>query len=256
MGGLARRATAIAHLREEHEHVLLVDSGETLFQGGYSAESDNPQQGALIVAAMNAMGYDALALGKRDLEAPLSTVQARFGEAGFPILSANLEGADTLPNVQPYVLHEVGGHAVALIGATSDTAGARLEALGLERPEDVVAAVVRSVKEAKRHADVILVLSNLERSQAEALAQAVPGIDAIIGVYRGLPINPVSVPGAEGEVVLHASGRQGQYLGVLTLHLDEQGQVTGYEGRPVALTDVHPDDAEIVRLLREHADTP
>jgi len=256
MGGLARRATAIAQLEKEHEHVLLLDSGESLFQGGYSVEADNPQQGALIVAAMNAIGYDALALGGRDLEAPLSTLQSRFEEAGFPILSANVEGGDVLPNVQPYLLHEVGGHRIAIVGATSDTAGARLEELGLDRPEDVVAAVAQSVKKVQRRADVILVLSNLERSQAEALAQAVPGIDAIIGIYRGLPINPVSVPGAEGEVVLHASGRQGQYLGVLTLHLDAQGQVTGYEGRPVALTDAYADDAEIVRLIREHADKP
>ena len=140
MGGLARRATAIAQLTEEHEHILILDSGESLFQGGYSAESDNPQQGALIVAAMNAMGYDALALGGRDLEAPLSTVQARFEEAGFPILSANVQGGDTLPNVASYLLYKIGGHTVAIVGATSDTAGAQLEALGLERPEDVVAA--------------------------------------------------------------------------------------------------------------------
>jgi 2',3'-cyclic-nucleotide 2'-phosphodiesterase (5'-nucleotidase family) len=253
---LARRATAIKHLAEDHEHVLFLDSGESLFKGGYSAESDNPKQGALIVEAMNAMGYDAQALGGRDLEAPLSTVQARFEEADFPILSANVEGGDVLPNMQPYLLRKVGGHTVAIVGATSDMAGRQLEALGHDPPKDVVAAVGQAVEKARRRADVILVLSNLEQAEAEALAQTVPGIDAIIGMYRGAKLNPVSVPGVEGEVVLHASGRQGQYLGVLTLHLDAQGQVTSYEGRPVALTDVYTDDPEIVQLIGEHAANP
>jgi 2',3'-cyclic-nucleotide 2'-phosphodiesterase (5'-nucleotidase family) len=258
---LARRATAIAQLKEQNEHVLLLDSGESLFRGGYSIESDNPKQGALIVAAMNALGYDAMALGERDLGAPLSTVQARLEEAGFPILSANVrssvvEGKEALPNVQPYLLYNVGGHTVAIVGATSETAGQRLEALGLDVPQDVLAAVGQAVKEAQRRADVVVVLSNLEQSEVEALAQTIPGIDVIIGVYRGGQLAPIALPGAEGQVVFQASGRQGERLGVLTLHLDARGQVTSFEGRPLTLTDAYADDPEILQLIREYASDP
>jgi 5'-nucleotidase/UDP-sugar diphosphatase len=264
---LARRATAIAQLKEQNEHVLLLDSGESLFRGGYSIESDDPKQGALIVAAMNALGYDAMALGQRDLDAPLSTVQARFGEIGFPILSASVRhlsratgsvvrGKDALPNVEPYLLRRIGGHVVAIVGATSEAAGERLDALGQDRPEDVLTAVGQAVKEAQRRADIIVVLSSLERSEVEALAQTIPGIDAIVGVYRGGQLAPVALPGAEGEVVFQASGRQGEYLGVLTLHLDARGQVTGFEGRPLALTDAYADDSEILELMHEYASRP
>jgi 5'-nucleotidase/UDP-sugar diphosphatase len=258
---LARRATAIAELKEQNEHVLLLDSGESLFRGGYSIESDNPKQGALIVAAMNALGYDAMALGERDLGAPFSTIQARLEEAGFPIVSANVrrsvaQGKDALPNLQPYLLRQIGGHTVAIVGATSETAGRRLEALGLDVPRDVLTAVGQAVKEAQRRADVVVVLSNLEQSEVEALVQAVPGIDAIIGVYRGGQLAPVALTGAEGQVVFQASGRQGEHLGVLTLHLDAQGQVTGFEGRPLALTDAYADDPEMLQLMREYASEP
>lgn len=256
MGGLARRATAIAGLREQNEHVLLLDSGDSLFRGGYSVASENPKQGALIIAAMNAMGYHALALGGRDLDAPLSTVQARFEEAGFPILSANVEGKDALPNVQPYLLSQIGGHTVAIVGATSETVEPRLEALGLDRPQDALAAVGQAVEKARKRADVVLVLSNLERLEAEALALTVPGIDAIIGVYRGGQRTPIALPGVEGEVAFQASGLQGEYLGVLTLHLDARGQVTGFEGRPLALTDAYADDLEMLQLIRQYAADP
>ena len=235
---------------------MLLDSGESLFRGGDSVESDNPQQGALIVAAMNALGYDAMALGRRDLDAPLSTVQGRFEEASFPVLSANVKGLDALPDLQPYLLRRVGGHKIAIVGVTAEMAGRRLEALGLAPPEAVLATVGQTVMEAQRRADVVVVLSNLERSEAETLAQKVPGIDAIIGVYRGSPRAPVAYPGAEGQVVLHASGTRGEYLGVLTLHLDAQGQVTSFEGRSVALTPAYADDPEMVQLMRDHATKP
>jgi 2',3'-cyclic-nucleotide 2'-phosphodiesterase (5'-nucleotidase family) len=232
---------------------LLLDSGESLFRGGYSIESENPKQGALFVAAMNAMGYDAMALGGRDLEAPQSTLQARFDQAQFPILSANVAAKDTLPNFQPYLLREVGGHVVAIVGATSGAAAGRLETIGLDPPQDVFETVAQAVRKAKRRADVILVLSNLERSESEVLAQTVPGIDAIIGVYGGAQRTPVALPGAEGQVVLHASGSRGEHLGVLTLHLDARGQVTDFEGRPLALTPGYADAPEIIELTREYA---
>jgi 2',3'-cyclic-nucleotide 2'-phosphodiesterase (5'-nucleotidase family) len=213
--------------------------------------------GALIVAAMNAMGYDAMGLGTYDLKAPLATVQARFGEADFPILSANVPPGRTLPDVQPYVLRKVGDHTVAIVGVTTSDAGKQLTALGLTPlTPDPIAAVKRAVRRAGRRSDVVLLLSTLQRSAAETLAEAVPGIDAIIGVDRGMLLQPVALPGADGEVVLQASGTEGKYLGVLTLHLDAQGQVTGFDGHVISLTDRYGDDPEIVELIREHARNP
>ena len=119
-----------------------------------------------------------------------------------------------------------------------------------------MAAVGQAVQKAKRRADVVVVLSNLEQSEVEALAQTVPGIDAIVGVHRGGQRTPIALPGAEGQVVFHAAGLQGQYLGVLTLHLDGQGQVQSFEGRSLALTDDYADDPDIVRIIREYATKP
>jgi len=233
---------------------LVLDSGGSLFVGGYSSASENPNQGALLVAAMNAMGYDAMALGGYDLRAPLSTLQARYGEAEFSILSANVTPGRTLPNVQPYVLRNVGGHTVAIVGVTSATVEERLAELGLAPlAPDPIAAVERAVRRARRRADLVVLLSTLSRSSAEALVQEVPGIDVIIGEDRPTQFNPITVPGAEGEVVLHSAGDRGEYLGLLTLNLDADGEVTGFEGYAIALTDRYADDPEMIELIREHA---
>jgi 2',3'-cyclic-nucleotide 2'-phosphodiesterase (5'-nucleotidase family) len=214
-----------------------------------------PKLGAVLVAAMNQMGYDAMGLDSRDLAAPLTTVQARFEEAEFPIVSANVTQGRTLPNVRPYVLRKVGSHTVALVGVTSVDAGKRLTALGLASLQpDPIAAVKRAVKRASRRADVVVLLSPLQSSATEALVKAIPGIDVVIG--RGMQFRPVALPGAEGEVPFHASGTEGKYLGVLTLQLDAEGQVTGFDGRALALTEHYADDPEMVELIREHARNP
>jgi 5'-nucleotidase len=214
-------------------------------------------QGALLVEAMNAMSYDAMALGATDLDAPLSTLRARFEEAQFPIVSANVSIDGELPNVQPYVLRQIDGHTVAIVGVTSESAGPKLEALGLDPTvEDPIAAVGRVVEEVGEGADIILVLSNLERSSAEALARAVPGVDAIVGLYKGVQRTPAAVPDAGRDVVLHASGMEGQYLGALTLHFDAQGQLAAYDGRAWALTDRYADDPQMADLIRRHAANP
>jgi 5'-nucleotidase len=252
---VARRATAIEQVREQEQGALiLLDGGDSLFHGGYWATVEDPDQGELLVEAMNIMGYDALALGERDLGGPLDTVKARFEEAQFPILSANLDAAGALPNVQPYLLRQVDGHTIAIVGVTSAAAAQRLESLGLDLTvQDPITAIGQAVDEARKRADIIILLANLKRSQAEALAQAVPGIDAIIGVYRGGQRTPVTIPGTEGEVVLHASGIQGEYLGVLTVHFDAQGQVMSFEGRSLALTDHYADDPQMAELIRRYA---
>lgn len=210
--------------------------------------------GALMVEAMGLMGYDAMGLGVRDLEAPWTTVQARFGEADFPILSANVTPGRMLPNVEPFVLRKVGGHTVAIVGVTPPAAGKRLTELHLPpMSPDPISAVKRAVKRASRRADVVVLLSTLKQSSVEALVQEIPGIDAVIGQDRPTSLKPVTVPGVEGEVVLHAAGNRGEYLGLLTLNLDADGEVTGFEGSAIALTDRYVDDPEMVELIREHA---
>jgi 2',3'-cyclic-nucleotide 2'-phosphodiesterase (5'-nucleotidase family) len=100
---------------------------------------------------------------------------------------------------------------------------------------------------------VVVLLSTLKRSSLETMVQEVPGIDAVIGVAGGMQTQPVSIPGAEGEAVLHAAATRGEYLGWLTLNLDAEGRVTGFDGHAIALTDRFADDPEMVEVLRERA---
>jgi len=151
-------------------------------------------------------------------------------------------------------LREIDGHTVGILGVTSEQVQKRFQELGLDLTvEDPIAAVGRTVAEIRKRADIIILLSTLEQSQAQELARTVPGIDAIVGTYKGVQHTPVAIPGADGEVVLHASGMQGEYLGMLQLHFDARGRVTEFEGRALPLTDYYEDDPQMVKLFRRYA---
>lgn len=110
--GLAAAATMIRELRAEADNALLVDAGDFL-QGtpmgdeAAHADLDSPHP---AVAAMSALGYDAVALGNHEFNYGLNVLEAALASAEFPVVCANAArslGAqpaadDTL--VAPYAL--------------------------------------------------------------------------------------------------------------------------------------------------------
>ena len=196
------------------------------------------------------MGYDALALGPMDV-APLPLMQARFQEADFAILSANVGTEGVLPNVQPHLIVEMDGHTVAIVGATNERIGQQgFQESGLSLSvESAVVAVRRAVQEVREQADVIIVLSNLNRETNETLAREIPGIAAIIGSSGGRRGDEIAGP--DGLVVLRAAGTRGEYLGLLRLRFDDDRHVIDFESRQLALTPDYADDPAIARMIRE-----
>jgi 5'-nucleotidase len=137
-GGLSTFAGYVANLRAARERdgaVLLLDAGD-MFQG--TLES-NLNEGAAIVAAYNALGYTAAAIGNHEFDFgpvgeratpataaddPRGALKARAREAHFPVLAANLVDRSTgqavaWPNVQPSALVDVAGIRVGLVGVTT-----------------------------------------------------------------------------------------------------------------------------------------
>lgn len=232
--------------------MLVLDSGDTLFGQAVS----NQSQGQVQVRAMNAMGYNAMALGAQDLGTDVSVLSERLQEASFPILSANVGPAGVLPT-QPYVLLQAQGHTIAIVGATSARAQQGAEtlgvSLGVEKPFD---AVERTVQEVRGQADVVIILSNLGVNNNRTIAESVPGIDVIIGTHDSAQIQPQLVEGPDGPVILHAAGLRGQTLGALTLNFDAQGRVLSHSGEVILLDQQYGDDPEIVQLLREYGVGP
>jgi 2',3'-cyclic-nucleotide 2'-phosphodiesterase (5'-nucleotidase family) len=225
----------------------LLDAGNTLYGSQPLAKQT---QGQAIVEAMNLLGYDAMVLGSEDFWLGLDALRQRMEEAEFPILSANvvMAGTDQLFTT-PYVIEEIAGHKVAIIGLTNQeaarAAGGDIDAL------DPLKALEDLMGEVSKEADVIIVLSHLGTEGDFQMANEVKGIDLIVGGLSGDVLDPPVWIEASGTVIVQA-GYQGQWIGVVTLEIDSQGEVTGHQGQVVLLTDEFADDPEMRAFLDQY----
>jgi 2',3'-cyclic-nucleotide 2'-phosphodiesterase/3'-nucleotidase len=59
-----------------------------------------------MIAAMNAVGYDAGALGNHEFDHDLRFLRTALAEAAFPIVSANIALAEGSPLARPWTIIE------------------------------------------------------------------------------------------------------------------------------------------------------
>ena len=228
--GLARVATRVREIRAATPNVLLLDGGDTI-QGAPIGwlEARRPSSGPHPVAvAMNALRYDAMAVGNHEFNFGLDVLRRAQKDSAFPWLSANTrKSSDGSAAFPEYLVKEVGGLKVGVLGLTTpNIPGWEPEA---NRPglawEDPVATARRLVPvlRGRLGCDVVVALfhSGLEadpetgepngtahENRVVALAREVPGIDLIltghthkrIGLTRVNGV-PVIQPGRWGEVL-------------------------------------------------------
>jgi 2',3'-cyclic-nucleotide 2'-phosphodiesterase (5'-nucleotidase family) len=159
LGGLTRRATKTNQLRNDNPSLLLVDAGNA-FIGPESLDS----RGKVIVAAYNALGYDAVNLSHRDFWFGKTQTLALLKEAKFAAISANLLDQETgEPLVRPYVVKKVGSERIALIGVAQPPAGLEFlphlkERLAGIRIQPPMEALDKWLPKAKAESDSVILL--------------------------------------------------------------------------------------------------
>ncbi|MGW4496199.1 bifunctional metallophosphatase/5'-nucleotidase [Streptomyces sp. NPDC004376] len=223
--GLSRISTLVNQVREEkgRHNTLLIDAGDTI-QGTpltyYYAKVDpiTAKGGPVhpMALAMNAIGYDAAALGNHEFNYGIETLRKFESQLRFPLLGANAVDAKTLkPAFQPYVMREfrVPGAPpvkVAVLGLTNPGIAIWDKAfvqgkLAFEGLEEQAAKWVPKLR--SMGADVVLVSAHSGTSgtssygdqvpyvenAAANVARLVPGIDAILVGHAHLEIPELRV---------------------------------------------------------------
>ncbi len=114
IGGMAQRAALIKKLKQENEHVLLLDAGD-IFQG---TPYFNMYGGELEFKLMSEMKYDAATIGNHDFDNGLSGLYKQLPHAKFPFLCANYDFSYTLLSglFEPFKIFERGGVKIGVFG--------------------------------------------------------------------------------------------------------------------------------------------
>ena len=230
--GLAKIATLIRKARAENPNFLLVDAGDTIQGSPLETVHQLAVRGRKTAAAdpmmlaMNALRYDAMAVGNHEFNYGLGNLNAARAAAKFPWLSANTvlaKGSHEKP-FDAYVVKTVGGVRVGIVGITTPGVpsweepdhyrGYQFEA-GVEAAKRAVAAVSADVVLLVAHAglggDGDLAHENMVRQ----IAERVPGITAIIYGHTHLEAGGKLING----VLVMQPKNWGMSLGVMDLVL-------------------------------------
>ncbi|HVX39536.1 MAG TPA: 5'-nucleotidase C-terminal domain-containing protein [Gemmatimonadaceae bacterium] len=200
--GLARAATIVDSLRRASRIApILVDAGDML-QGNpltYVAARIDSTQLHPVIAAMNAMHYDAAAIGNHEFNYGLPLLDRAASQADFPLLAANALTPSGAPRFRGWTMVRRGPLRVAIVGAT--TPGSMLwdrdNLSGRVVIGDIVPAVrtaVAGARAAGANVVVVLLHSGLDEPSsydtvtthvpsenvAARVAHEVPGIDLIV----------------------------------------------------------------------------
>ncbi|MFE3069610.1 bifunctional metallophosphatase/5'-nucleotidase [Streptomyces sp. NPDC059247] len=244
--GLAKISTLVDRVREEkgRRNTLLIDAGDTI-QGTqlsyYYAKVDpiTARRGPVhpMAQAMNAIGYDAAALGNHEFNYGIPVLRKFEEQCDFPLLGANALDAKTLrPAFAPYSIHRLRTpHGrdvkVAVLGLTNPgiaiwdkaNVSGKMVFPGLEEQAAKWVPRLRSLG-----VDVVVVsahsgtsgtsswgdqLPHVENAAA-LVAEQVPGIDAILvgHAHAEIPEYRVKNKATGKDVVLSEPLKWGQRL--------------------------------------------
>lgn len=204
--------------------------------------------GKVVGEALHEFGFDAIEPGNHDFVMGVAHLRELLSQIGAPVVGANIvNGADGTPmaGTSPYLLRDVDGVRLAIVGLdTPDMERfvdrSRLEGLKFRAAADTLQRVLPEVR--AQGADVVIVLSHLGFDEDRKLANAVPGLDVIVGGHSHTELPQGHVE--NGTIIVHP-GAQGHFVGKLDLCIDRQTRrITSHEACLVKVSDreVHPDD--------------
>jgi len=212
----------------------VVDSGDLLYSAGYDlfALSKKDQEisalkADLFLKTYNLMGYDAFTPGEVDLSWGIAALRKMSQKAKFAFLLANLQDVKTKkPVFQPYLIKEMGGIRVGLLGLLSSRFAGSLNprdkgAFQLVDPMETAGQVIDELK--KKKCKVIIVVAHMDQNDQKKIAEAFREVYFVVsGHERGLKRQPVEVRNAQ----ILTAGTRGEYLGQMEFFLREKPDET------------------------------
>lgn len=223
VGGAAVLAAHFRRERAENPLTLVLTAGDTFGASPPLAAffDDEP-----AVLALNLMGLDATTFGNHDFDRGLAPLQRLIDLATFSFVSSNLDRLDENLSgaVSPFLIEELGGVKVALIGLTNPdafslvppgsggTISTRPLAAAAASAREAAAAAGATVFVALVHAGALLKTSpDTWAGPLIDFAGAVQGFDVIVGDHTDLEVNTV----INGAIVVENRSRGLTYARVL-----------------------------------------
>jgi hypothetical protein len=211
---VARRATAIKERRALDPQLLLLSAGDLSGDPGIIEMYRSRFLGRTMIEA----GFDAVAVGERDLNYGIRTLKSQ-AEAGLPVICANLyqDGTRVFP---PFVIKRIRGAKVGVI------------ALLGEKPRELEGVELRdpaiegrdALDRARRECDCVILLAHMGREMLSEILPSLEGVDIVIRGHGGEEekerescADTLAAAAERAGFPVFFSGERGRNLGLVVL---------------------------------------
>ena len=168
-----------------------------------------------IIDAYNVMDCQVMNVGTTDLAAGVDFITEMKSRAKFPLVSANIRGADSKDLLfKSHVIKRLNGLKIGFIGVAGDnTKNTQFE---FDDPVESAQAVATELRD---KVDLLVLLANVDDKTELALATTIPELDFLVrsrtgGLHR--------TPKKQNGVVIVRNSRQGKFAGILSLRLTDK----------------------------------
>ena len=276
--GLAKVATLVAAARAEGAPVLLLDAGDATAGSPLVSvwQRDHAGEPEPVTRAMNAIGYDAMAVGNHEFDYGPAVLAATRAAASFPWIAANVVRSDGSPAFPPAIVKEYeGGVRVGVFGLATPAVPRLVDSTqcaGYEflSPIEIAQREVSRLRGAER-CDVVIAIAHtgLEKDPRTGqlrvgdapnenfgwrLANEVTGLDVVILGHTHATVPSVTMNGA----LVTQAGRHGEALGRIDLTLTRATgaspwKLTDSRARVIGLDDSVAADSALTGMLAGYA---
>ena len=246
----------IKQIKAASQNVLLLDAGDIYARGPYHKIF----YGELEMAAMNAMDYDAWELGNNEFKGHHDPVIADeklynlVDQAKFPTLCSNIKtsSGDYLAGVQPYIVKQVNGVNIGILGVSSMKVKKYPQAAN-KIVEDPVLTAQKLIPQLQNESDIQIILSHagLSADVNMDMKLAQSGVALIVGADDHYVISqPIYRTG--GIPIVQAGGENNIYIGKVDLTFEKRNGkyvLVGQTGQLYHITDQIPMDLTIKQII-------
>lgn len=227
----------------KNQTAITVDLGDFCDRWHPLTEATN---GKANIQLMNQVSYDAVTIGNNEgIGNAKSELNHLYDKANFPVILDNLFDKRTLQSpdwAKEYkIVTTPLGTKVGLIGATAPFPLTYTpNGWDARNWADILPNIIQFLQS---KVDVLVLLSHLGINDDQLIAKELPEIDVILGSHT----HHLFVKGKKiGKTLLVAAGKFGEYVGEVSLSLNEQHQIESARANTFATKEMlhYPEDEE------------
>ncbi|RYG98525.1 MAG: bifunctional metallophosphatase/5'-nucleotidase [Alphaproteobacteria bacterium] len=246
-GGLSRIATVFKELRKQRPgEMLFLDGGDTIQGSGPAAWTE----GKVVVDPMNSLGLDIAIPGNWAVTYGADAWKQRAGEFNYKMIAANMSDDAGKQLFDPYVIKEINGVRLGIIGFTEPDIPVRQPPFmsdGLKFQESEVLQPLVDELRNREKVDVVVVVSHIGLPRAVGLAESLKGVDIILSADTH---ERTYEPLVRGDTWIVEAGAFASFVGLLDITVSPENKIIDRSWRLIELRpELFPEDPEVKQIV-------